>query len=728
MDITSIINSDDAPQSRKPSIPISAKQEHRSSLNGFPDAQAPVYDNRRNIRPPQPAPLQTPAYSGPHYATASPHDNLRSPYHGTSSFSSSSGQYPPPQAPHQSPRYSHQNLQYPQRENSATSGPHSGRSFGQSTPLNQTPNTSTPGSANIHSGFPRPSSSHSIPTPNSSRNPSSFLKESPQPLPPQSRTFSQPYGAPQYVSQPGTPLGPPSTHGRSSINSHQTSPGEYHHQRTYSGGYHGHQEPAGPPAVTNMSPSAYREHHPGIQANLKQHERQESLSVSPKTRLPSLPSINRMSPIREPSRSDLESTEFVAPIKREHESNGSTRYSESQPTRRPSHPVGMMSLLNEEPSQESPERIYQPSQVQNHPHIKHNGDSSLVDHSTLDQRFTNHSSSPSDQDSRQSQILPAQQSPLAHQSHHSPPRHDSNQSITQTSVNAGGVSSFKMAALKTSNSLLESKLPSEKKTSRGSKNAKRSIQDASEIEASEDSILAESQPVRKKPRTEGALKKPLPVPPQQDQYQVQVKTKKVPRITHWQDVPIFARSIRGPDRTMKLFQQNLTGSIPRSHVSQTNGNTKLHAQVPQQPPPANGIMSSVTPLPPSGDGPLGPWEVSFTDTIPADEVTRIIADYLFLNVVRNNDVGVAPAGGGRGLGAVLEIEAKIGRLIDKTTNDRLRLPVLNECVVDLADPNMRLKFESSMTEVSPRQSVNLFNTVLIHLPISSTSIVISINI
>ena len=100
---------------------------------------------------------------------------------------------------------------------------------------------------------------------------------------------------------------------------------------------------------------------------------------------------------------------------------------------------------------------------------------------------------------------------------------------------------------------------------------------------------------------------------------------------------------------------------------------------------------------------LGPWEPTILNIWPHDEVARVISDFLFHEVVNRDDVGAGPAGGGPGQGAVLEIEAKIGQLIDRNTNDRLRLPVMTECVVSKDDPNVRINFKSSMTEVGISQ-------------------------
>lgn len=95
------------------------------------------------------------------------------------------------------------------------------------------------------------------------------------------------------------------------------------------------------------------------------------------------------------------------------------------------------------------------------------------------------------------------------------------------------------------------------------------------------------------------------------------------------------------------------------------------------------------------DGPLGPWEPSITNVIPSEEITRKIMDFLFLEVVERKDVDDGPIPG-----VQLEIEAKLGQLIDKNTNERVRLPVLTECIFNKDHPSWRTSFRSSMTEVS----------------------------
>jgi len=88
---------------------------------------------------------------------------------------------------------------------------------------------------------------------------------------------------------------------------------------------------------------------------------------------------------------------------------------------------------------------------------------------------------------------------------------------------------------------------------------------------------------------------------------------------------------------------------------------------------------------------LGPWEESIMGNKPYDMMTKVVADFLYTNVVSRSDLGEL---GSRGV--EIEIEAKLGQLIDRETNDRYFLPVLSECILN---GNVRVGFKSSMTEV-----------------------------
>lgn len=66
-----------------------------------------------------------------------------------------------------------------------------------------------------------------------------------------------------------------------------------------------------------------------------------------------------------------------------------------------------------------------------------------------------------------------------------------------------------------------------------------------------------------------------------------------------------------------------------------------------------------------------------------------------------NDATAAPAGtAAAGQGAIIEVEAKLGHIIDMDRGERLSLPILTESVINKENPRFRTAFESSMTLVS----------------------------
>lgn len=128
---------------------------------------------------------------------------------------------------------------------------------------------------------------------------------------------------------------------------------------------------------------------------------------------------------------------------------------------------------------------------------------------------------------------------------------------------------------------------------------------------------------------------------------------------------------------------------------QVNGKLAAHAlptPTPTQPQPSRQ-EAGVSPATTKFDDILGPWEPSISDTTPVNDLTKAIADFLYLEVVNRNDWGELES-----RGVAVEIEAKLGQLIDKETNQRYYLPVLSECVLA---PSNRISFRSSMTEVCP---------------------------
>jgi polynucleotide 5'-triphosphatase len=168
------------------------------------------------------------------------------------------------------------------------------------------------------------------------------------------------------------------------------------------------------------------------------------------------------------------------------------------------------------------------------------------------------------------------------------------------------------------------------------------------------------------------------------------------------DPPIWAQSVRskgialvnrGP---MKLNGKQPATSvqpqnIPAPAVRETNGN--------RQPSPA--IIRHIPPEVPHASQLLGPWEESITGKKPFEQMTKVVADFLYMNVVSRDDFGELSS-----RGIEVEIEAKLGQLINKDTNERYQLPVQSECVLV---QDQRVSFRSSMTEV--RKSFRLFRVL-----------------
>lgn len=161
------------------------------------------------------------------------------------------------------------------------------------------------------------------------------------------------------------------------------------------------------------------------------------------------------------------------------------------------------------------------------------------------------------------------------------------------------------------------------------------------------------------------------------------------RRTRYEEPPIFAR--RAPRRYGHPPQ------IPL-HLSRNSGMNHQEATPSASSRRETSQVPAPSPTPALEASSLFP---TVTGVIPYEEVSRTICDFLFNHVVRRRDIGVGNTGGSApGQGAVIEIEAKLGKLIDRNRGARLHLPVMTECVLDREDPGLRVSFESSMTLVS----------------------------
>lgn len=113
-----------------------------------------------------------------------------------------------------------------------------------------------------------------------------------------------------------------------------------------------------------------------------------------------------------------------------------------------------------------------------------------------------------------------------------------------------------------------------------------------------------------------------------------------------------------------------------------------------KPPPPPAAPPAPTPVDPNAEitALLGPWEPTISNVKPLDEINKAVADFLFLNVISNPNAEEIAS-----LGIAFEIEAKLGKVIDRDTNERVAPMVASECVLD---DRGRFGFQSNMTEVS----------------------------
>lgn len=95
-------------------------------------------------------------------------------------------------------------------------------------------------------------------------------------------------------------------------------------------------------------------------------------------------------------------------------------------------------------------------------------------------------------------------------------------------------------------------------------------------------------------------------------------------------------------------------------------------------------------------GPISiPWAPSLGPSVPVADITKSIADFLFIHVISRPDSNSLAS-----TGIDIEIEAKLGLLIEKDTNQRVRLPVRSECVLDMPG---RVRFENGLDVVANEQ-------------------------
>ena len=683
MDLRSIINTDsnsNPPPRLRASQDSPVKQVYHNQQhplqNGY-DGSASIFheDLRPNTRPPQPPPLQPPSHRDLQSPSGSySQRSAQSPYQSTPASSVSGNQYPFPQAPHhQGQNHPGYGAPFQQREQHTTITTTGVQGYGQPSPSILTPTSITPGSAYAHQQYHRPHSSHSAATPTSAQSHvQNFPRDSPHALHTQVNPPPHAYPAQHYQSQPGTPLGPPPPIGRPSPVQHREPSGPaLHEYRSQSGSsYSSHQVP-GPSPTTETpitvlaSPAAYNTRQPPSrgQSYRSEEDRERSLSVSPKTRLPSQTKLEEMEVTLD---TDRRWSGGVTPAKR--------KMTESFPEARPFIPptteqTQMYYDQSHEPRTGNgltletctdPGRNIKETQVVRPQQPLHTlsptmASISVIPHLT---RESDHLVPQAHPSSGSSSATPSRQQPTTPQLLTNQKTPGSHTSPTPPST---GHLTPSLSAAPSGNPGMPSSM-------------ERTISPAT--------TASPQQPTRKRQRFDSP-----PIYAQSSRRNGRVGSAN-PLLPNRRPVPPRVAPPMRQEGHETRDQGSLHSAPP---VNESNGH----------PPTASDIVVPNTQPISANQAALGAWEHSIIDMLPSEELTRTIADFLFTEVVLRNDVGAGSAGGGSGHGAVLEIEAKFGQLIDKNTNERLRLPVMTECIISKNDPNLRIAFKSSMTEVSP---------------------------
>lgn len=673
MDIRSLLESDSPTSAQARPAKQSQQQPERTFQGSFGVLPPTSRSAHGGTRPPQPPPLQPPSQMQSHVELPSPslssYASIQSPYQQTPSSTMSGGQYPFPQALSHSPGHGFKPSPYGHQEN------HSNLmgGYGPSTPINTAPEHS-----HVYPHQPRQHSIHSLTTPTSAQSQqSNFQRMSPQAVQPQVRALSQSHPTQQYHSQPGTPLGPPASYSRPTPSLHKEQTGSFEHRRSHSGNSYSHPQLTAsspridPPGSSAGSPRDYepRRQHPKIHHVSNHGDRERSLSVSPKTKVFIQPQGRHLPGNPQAAQAAQSWDAQVIPAKRQlGEESWTDHVTYPTPERVGQSPARSRSLavngmLNAPPTDDRTIDLGAPSPTKQN----------IVNFPPPAKTEAKLSSDPS-------------------QEPQEPRDFSTSRPPAETQIDPP-ISKLPLPGyLKSPSSHTGQRLPLPLNMTLASDSPATSQNSTMQQFANSDSAVTRTSV------------HPLQTP---------IQKKRRPT-----EIPIYARSSRAANKIVGAFRQQHF-SVERAGTSgkQESGNptdsSTLGPQTSATPATgkqelkhdANGNVPLLPKAQPifADNGPLGPWESSIVNVIPSEEMTRVISDFLFTEVVRREDVGAGPAGGAIGMGAVLEIEAKIGQLIDKNTNERLRLPVKSECVLNPHDPNLRITFKSSMTEVRSTQ-------------------------
>ena len=156
---------------------------------------------------------------------------------------------------------------------------------------------------------------------------------------------------------------------------------------------------------------------------------------------------------------------------------------------------------------------------------------------------------------------------------------------------------------------------------------------------------------------------------------------------------VSGQDFKSPDTSKPREIQKLPPRLPKPIWAQSWREYAKVSEGSRQPPsePEKPVME---------------FEPSIQFATPTDTIVNKVSDFVYLNIM-NKDVGQYLTSH---QGVTLEIEAKLGQLKDRSTSQRLDLPVATEAVIDRSrHPDMHLLFESTMTELQHRHLNNFLN-------------------
>ncbi|KAM3431768.1 hypothetical protein NHJ13734_007155 [Beauveria thailandica] len=167
--------------------------------------------------------------------------------------------------------------------------------------------------------------------------------------------------------------------------------------------------------------------------------------------------------------------------------------------------------------------------------------------------------------------------------------------------------------------------------------------------------------------------------------------------TCWSEPPVWALSLRTLGKALPKHANYVLSDRPHStppEKSRAPSHETSNISETQEQPEPRGPQEF-----------LGPWEASITGVKPYEELSRAVADFLFIHVINAQDAQEISS-----RGIEFEIEAKLGTLIDKDTNHRVERFIESECV--LRDTG-RVAFKSSMTEAHHKAFNEFLNKAVI---------------